>query len=214
MWFILKQINIYLCFIDYTKVFDCVDHKDCGKCLTRWECQTPSLPPGKPKAAQEVVCRGSGTGTSSQLRPDSQAARRLSGSGRPAPRGPPTWAAARGSLSPDHTGQSASLPGPAHRCPLLCDTPDRLLSLGRPSLFATPQAFLGDAISLGGVPVHTVYQHFLTKGRLNFNLVKLVMSIAFIFGCSGPVWPPGLPSGCGARVSPWGGSSRGGTQAQ
>ena len=26
-WFILKQINIYFCFIDYTKAFDCVDHK-------------------------------------------------------------------------------------------------------------------------------------------------------------------------------------------
>ena len=31
--------NIYLCFIDYTKAFDCVDH-NCGKFLTRWEYQT------------------------------------------------------------------------------------------------------------------------------------------------------------------------------
>ena len=38
--FILKQINIYLCFIDYTKAFDCVDHKtNCGKFLKRWEYQ-------------------------------------------------------------------------------------------------------------------------------------------------------------------------------
>ena len=25
------QKNIYLCFIDYAKAFDCVDHIDCGK---------------------------------------------------------------------------------------------------------------------------------------------------------------------------------------
>ena len=31
--------NIYLCFIDYTKAFDCVDH-NCGKFLKRWEYQT------------------------------------------------------------------------------------------------------------------------------------------------------------------------------
>ena len=31
--FILKQINIYLCFIDYTKAFDCVDHKKLWKIL-------------------------------------------------------------------------------------------------------------------------------------------------------------------------------------
>ena len=30
--------NIYLCFIDYTKAFDCVDH-NCGKFLKRWEYQ-------------------------------------------------------------------------------------------------------------------------------------------------------------------------------
>ena len=32
--------NIYFCFIDYTKAFDCVDHnKYCGKLLKRWEYQ-------------------------------------------------------------------------------------------------------------------------------------------------------------------------------
>ena len=25
------QKNIYFCFIDYAKAFDCVDHNDCGK---------------------------------------------------------------------------------------------------------------------------------------------------------------------------------------
>ena len=34
-WIIKKarefQKNIYLCFIDYAKAFDCVDHKNCGK---------------------------------------------------------------------------------------------------------------------------------------------------------------------------------------
>ena len=42
-WIIEKarefQKNIYFCFIDYTKAFDCVDH-NCGKLLKRWEYQT------------------------------------------------------------------------------------------------------------------------------------------------------------------------------
>ena len=34
------QKNIYFCFIDYAKAFDCVDHKkNCGKFLKRWEYQ-------------------------------------------------------------------------------------------------------------------------------------------------------------------------------
>ena len=32
-WFILKQINIYFCFIDYTKPFDCVDQNKLWKIL-------------------------------------------------------------------------------------------------------------------------------------------------------------------------------------
>ena len=32
--------NIYFCFIDYAKAFDCVDHTNCGKFLKRWESQT------------------------------------------------------------------------------------------------------------------------------------------------------------------------------
>ena len=43
-WIIEKardfQKNIYFCFIDYAKAFDCVDHINCGKFLNRWEYQT------------------------------------------------------------------------------------------------------------------------------------------------------------------------------
>ena len=35
-----SQKNIYFCFIDYAKAFDCVDHIDCGKFFKRWEHQT------------------------------------------------------------------------------------------------------------------------------------------------------------------------------
>ena len=43
-WIIKKarefQKNIYFCFIDYAKAFDCVDHINCGKFWKRWEYQT------------------------------------------------------------------------------------------------------------------------------------------------------------------------------
>ena len=43
-WIIEKarelQKNIYFCFIDYAKAFDCVDHNNCGKFLKSWEYQT------------------------------------------------------------------------------------------------------------------------------------------------------------------------------
>ena len=43
-WIIEKarkfQKNMYFCFTDYAKAFDCVDHKNCGKFLKIWECQT------------------------------------------------------------------------------------------------------------------------------------------------------------------------------
>ena len=43
-WIIEKarefQKNIYFCFINYTKTFDCVDHKKLWKILKRWEYQT------------------------------------------------------------------------------------------------------------------------------------------------------------------------------
>ena len=32
--------NIYFCFIDYAKAFDCVDHNKCEKFFKRWEYQT------------------------------------------------------------------------------------------------------------------------------------------------------------------------------
>ena len=42
-WIIEKarefQINIYFCFIDYSKAFDCVYHNKLWKFLKRWECQ-------------------------------------------------------------------------------------------------------------------------------------------------------------------------------
>ena len=34
------QKNIYFCFIDYAKAFDCVDQTNSGKFLKRWEYQT------------------------------------------------------------------------------------------------------------------------------------------------------------------------------
>ena len=34
------QKNIYFCFIDYAKAFDCVDHNQLGKFFKRWEYQT------------------------------------------------------------------------------------------------------------------------------------------------------------------------------
>ena len=34
------QKNIYFCFIDYDKAFECVDHNKLGKFFKRWEYQT------------------------------------------------------------------------------------------------------------------------------------------------------------------------------
>ena len=34
------QKNIYFCFIDYAKAFDCVDHNKLGKFFKRWEYHT------------------------------------------------------------------------------------------------------------------------------------------------------------------------------
>ena len=43
-WIIKKtrefQKNIYFCFIDYSKAFDCIDHSKLGKFFKRWEYQT------------------------------------------------------------------------------------------------------------------------------------------------------------------------------
>ena len=43
--------NIYFCFIDYTKAFDCVDHNKLWKILTDGNTRPPDLPPEK------SVCR-------------------------------------------------------------------------------------------------------------------------------------------------------------
>ena len=37
------QKNIYFCFIDYAKAFDCVDHNKLWKSFKRWEYQTTWL---------------------------------------------------------------------------------------------------------------------------------------------------------------------------
>ena len=39
-WIIEFQKNIYFCFIDYAKAFDCVNHNNCEIFLKRWEYQT------------------------------------------------------------------------------------------------------------------------------------------------------------------------------
>ena len=54
-WIIEKarefQKNIYFCFIDYAKAFNCVDHNKLWKILEKMEYQTTDLPLEKP------VCR-------------------------------------------------------------------------------------------------------------------------------------------------------------
>ena len=45
------QKNIYFCFIDYAKAFDCVDHKKLWKILQEGSARPPDLPPEK------SVCR-------------------------------------------------------------------------------------------------------------------------------------------------------------
>ena len=48
------QKNIYFCFIDYAKVFDCVDHNKLGKILRDGNTRAPDLPLEKP------ICRSGG----------------------------------------------------------------------------------------------------------------------------------------------------------
>ena len=45
------QKNIYFCFIEYAKAFDCVDHNKLCKILRDWNTRPPDLPLEKP------VCR-------------------------------------------------------------------------------------------------------------------------------------------------------------
>ena len=52
LWIIDKakefQKNIYSCFIDYVKAFDCVDHNKLWKILRDGNIRLPYLPPEKP----------------------------------------------------------------------------------------------------------------------------------------------------------------------
>ena len=41
------QKNIYFCFIDYTKTFDCMDHNKLWKILRDGNTRPPDLPPEK-----------------------------------------------------------------------------------------------------------------------------------------------------------------------
>ena len=41
------QKNIYFCFINYTRAFDCVDGNKLWKILKRWYTRLPYLPPEK-----------------------------------------------------------------------------------------------------------------------------------------------------------------------
>ena len=45
------QKNIYFCFIDYAKAFDCVDHNKLWKILQEMETRPPDLP------SEKSVCR-------------------------------------------------------------------------------------------------------------------------------------------------------------
>ena len=51
-WIIEKarefEKNIYFCFIDYAKVFDCVDHNKLWKIFRDGNTRPPDLPPEKP----------------------------------------------------------------------------------------------------------------------------------------------------------------------
>ena len=59
-WIIKKarefQKNIYFCFLDYAKAFDCEDN-NCGKFFRRWEYQTTLLAPRNLYADQDATVR-------------------------------------------------------------------------------------------------------------------------------------------------------------
>ena len=60
-WIIEKarefQKNIYFCFIDYAKAFDCVDHNKLWKILRDGNTRPPDLSPEKSYAGQEATVR-------------------------------------------------------------------------------------------------------------------------------------------------------------
>ena len=56
------QKNIYFCFIDYAKAFDCVDHNKLWKILKDGNARPPDLPLRNLYAGQEATVRtGHGT---------------------------------------------------------------------------------------------------------------------------------------------------------
>ena len=72
-WIIEKarefQKNIYFCFIDYAKAFDCVDHNKLENSERDGNTRPPDLPPEKSDAGQEATVRaGHGTTDWFQIR--------------------------------------------------------------------------------------------------------------------------------------------------
>ena len=49
--------NIYFCFIDYAKAFDCVDHNKLENSKSDLYTRPPDLPPEKSVAGQEAMVR-------------------------------------------------------------------------------------------------------------------------------------------------------------
>ena len=59
-WIIEKprefQKNIYFCFIDYAKAFDCVNHNKLENSSRDWNTRPPYLPPEKPVCRSRSSC--------------------------------------------------------------------------------------------------------------------------------------------------------------
>ena len=63
------QKNIYFCFIDYAKAFDCVDHNKLWKIIRGGNTRPPDLPPEKPVCrSRSTVRTGHGTTAWLQIR--------------------------------------------------------------------------------------------------------------------------------------------------
>ena len=55
------QKNIYLCFIDYVKAFDCVDHNKLQNSERDGNTRPPDLPPEKSACRSRIIRTGHGT---------------------------------------------------------------------------------------------------------------------------------------------------------